>query len=391
MKRNNSIGISFTGYIPQKLLTSNIKREKFVDLMKGLQQIDKDRYVKVANTVEKGFEKLDGYKGKKVIDLIEKNAFPEVKEIPVGSSGLYNFVTRLADSVILPAKLVAKGGKSISKRFTDQPPAPPVKKELTPVFVKNSLNLVEKAKKAVIGSDEKITDKLTQDPELIDKLKATYGEFLSELLTGNKAKYDNSKENVYFKLTGLVSVPFLVMEAYNVTLKEQGNKVVATQKAQERAAQDLTRQAFSSYIVAVINNLSREFFNSSLLNAALVTICSVTGYESLTRKSVGMPILPKTKTEIEEIDEKNFNKKGLSAVYFRLMSRLTGKKPLSSQIAKSGDVDKKLEQSLLLNNSNDYFARLQSRNNNNHSQPTNPMFNTNNSLIPERFKAKTLK
>ena len=92
-----------------------------------------------------------------------------------------------------------------------------------------------------------------------------------------------------------------------------------------------------------------------------------------------------------EIDKKNYNKKGLSAVFFRLMSRLTGKKPLSERTQKINKPEinhSQLQQSLFLDPQYNKISSFQPKMNNNVLISSNnpSSFNLNNSLVPDRLK-----
>ena len=388
-----SSSVSFTGNPIQSIITSTIPREKLSESLEVLKKIDKKRYIDAIKTIKDEIVKSGIFQDQKIslLRMLKDNSYKsDITKIPTGKNGLYNFIVNIYNFITLPTKpFIALANKIIGKKATTSAEKP---LKLAPVFVKNTLNLVDQAKKSIIGdiTNKELIEKIKSDPALVNKLKASYGSFLTGMLSAEKAKYDSSKAGILFKLTGLTSVPFLVMDAYNLAKKETGDDEVATQKARERAAQDLTRQAFSTWIVFGFNNIFKEFFNNSLLGAALVATGSSLSYESLTRLSVGVPVLPKTKAELEEIDAKNFKKKGLSAACFRTMSRLTGKKPLSEQ-AKKGNKSKyhhtQLHQSLLLNPPKDTVALSQSGKNSNILSHKSS-FILNNSLVPDRFKTQ---
>ena len=329
----NTAPISFTGGTPQKIIETiqTIPREKFVNLMKLLEKIDKTRYDKVIDTMQKGIEKLAEYNGKDIKQIIENNAFPEISKIPIGKNGLYNFAVRVMDFIALPVKPVIKLVAKLLQKNTIQADKG---QELSSIFVKNSLNLIENAAKTGAKGipENELIQKMTVDSSLANKVKETYGTFLTDLLGTNKASYDISKASTLFKLTGMTIVPFLAMDAYNVSKKESKDGDLALQKGKQRIVQDLTRQTFSTWIVAGCNSIFKEFINKSIWGLTAITAGNVLLYESLTRLSTGSPILTKTKSELEEIEANNFSKKGFSASCFRFMSRITGRKQYSENI-----------------------------------------------------------
>ncbi len=133
-----------------------------------------------------------------------------------------------------------------------------------------------------------------------------------------------------------VTSAFLVADNYNmVMLKSNGeNKEGAKEKANERIIQRLSALFYQTMLIHWFNATFRSTYNSSLKGMAAVVIPNTLTTEILTRKSIGMPIGRKSLKELEEIDEKNENRKGFLGKYFKFMRLLTGKKPLSQRLQK---------------------------------------------------------
>lgn len=133
-----------------------------------------------------------------------------------------------------------------------------------------------------------------------------------------------------------VTSAFLVADNYNmVMIKSDGEDTNgAKEKASERIIQRLSALFYQSMLINWFNSTFRATYNSSLKGMTAVAIPNTLTTEILTRKSIGMPIGKKTIEELNEIDEKNENRKGFLGKYFKFMRLLTGKKPLKDRLPK---------------------------------------------------------
>ncbi len=136
--------------------------------------------------------------------------------------------------------------------------------------------------------------------------------------------------------SSLVTSAFLVADNYNmVMIKSNGeNKEQAKEKANERIIQRLSALFYQSMFINLFNSTFKSLYNSSLLGMAMVVAPNTLTTEIITRKSIGMPVRRKTYEQLQEIDEKNENRKGLAGKYFKFMRLLTGKKPLKDRLPK---------------------------------------------------------
>lgn len=127
---------------------------------------------------------------------------------------------------------------------------------------------------------------------------------------------------------------FLVADNYNmVMLKSDGeDQSGAIQKAKERIVQRISSLLYSSLFINLFNTTFEAPYHASLLGMSAVTATSQTCMEITSRASIGMPILNKSKEEILELERKNQEAKGFKGSYYRFMSKLTGKKSLSSKV-----------------------------------------------------------
>ncbi len=133
-----------------------------------------------------------------------------------------------------------------------------------------------------------------------------------------------------------VTSAFLVADNYNmVMIKSNGeDKDTAKETANERIIQRLSALFYQTLLINWFNATFRSTYNSSLKGMTAVVIPNTITTEVLTRKSIGMPIGKKSFEELQEIDEKNENRKGFLGKYFKFMRLLTGKKPLKDRLPK---------------------------------------------------------
>lgn len=128
-----------------------------------------------------------------------------------------------------------------------------------------------------------------------------------------------------------VTSAFLIFDNYNmVMIDSQGeDKKLAGQKARERTVQRIFRIAYGAALIKLFGTVFKPQYNSSLVGAQAVNVAQSMVCESLERVSVGLPLHEATRDEIVEKDNNNINATGIKGAYFKAMSKLTGKKPLS--------------------------------------------------------------
>lgn len=128
---------------------------------------------------------------------------------------------------------------------------------------------------------------------------------------------------------------FLILDNYNMVMvdSEGKDKKLAKQKAKERTLQRIVRIAYGACFIKLFNGLFKSQYNASLIGAEAATAGQAIITETLERTSVGMPLHESTRDEIIQKDNEALNATGLRGMYFRFMSKLTGKKPLSEKQA----------------------------------------------------------
>ncbi len=188
------------------------------------------------------------------------------------------------------------------------------------------------------GNEKELAKKIRNllKPENKDALKLVqeeYGRLHGNKINSDKS-FDASKLGSYNKVLGsALAAGFYALDVWNLSMKDSnGDYNASFQKVRERVVQDSTRVGISSWFVAASNSLFSKWNNGSIFGAATLTAGNVSAYESATRLSVGMPLRKHNQKELIEIDEKHRKQKGPLGTYYKVMSRLTGKKPLSAKI-----------------------------------------------------------
>lgn len=126
---------------------------------------------------------------------------------------------------------------------------------------------------------------------------------------------------------------FLIADNYNMVMQKTNgeDKKGAKLKANERFVQEVSRMFYATLFINLFNNTFRNVYNTSLLGMSAVTAACTGMSEYFSRASIGMPVGESTKDEIQAREKANYEEKGFKGKYFKFMSKLTGKKPLSQR------------------------------------------------------------
>lgn len=189
----------------------------------------------------------------------------------------------------------------------------------------NSLAIsIDKMSKAVHKKDFNLKD--FKDYVDVNILKAFNVDNISNIS-------NNELANIAKTSATAATLWFLMTDNYNMAmLKSNGeDKEGAEEKFKGRFVQEMSRLFYQTLLIDLFNNSFKSQYHSSLLGMSWVTAACTFISEILNRKSIGMPILPHTKSELEEIEDKKNNATGLVGSYYNFMARLTGKKTLAER------------------------------------------------------------
>ena len=131
-----------------------------------------------------------------------------------------------------------------------------------------------------------------------------------------------------------ISSLFFINDYRNKVLIESEGK--DTKKASEEVGTRVTQKAFNFVINGTLMNLFNSIFepqlNASLFGATWIPALTETVNETLTRKSIFQPILPRnSRQEIVEFEEKQNSKKGIAGWWNKTYKKLTNKKSLTEK------------------------------------------------------------
>lgn len=152
----------------------------------------------------------------------------------------------------------------------------------------------------------------------------------------NKSNFSNAELSGSAKVAvSTVTSAFLILDNYNMVMidTEGKDKKLAEQKTKERTIQRVVRIAYGACLIKLFKGIFKSQYDANLFGAQVVNTANTYVTEILERTSVGMPLHEATREEIIEKDNNNLNATGIKGFYFKLMSNLTGKKPISQKNA----------------------------------------------------------
>lgn len=220
--------------------------------------------------------------------------------------------------------------KFISKTKSNSLPIQDIKPKVKPGLKKDeNKDLTENTK--MLQKSIGYLKKHSKDASFKDKLNKTILDSFDDV---NKSNFSNAELSGSAKIAvSTVTSAFLISDNYNMVMidTEGKDKKLAEQKAKERTIQRIVRIAYGACIIKLFNGIFKTQYDASMVGAQGVNTISTIITEILERKSVGLPLHEATREEIIEEDQKNLNAKGFKGFRFKLMSKLTGKKPLSER------------------------------------------------------------
>ncbi len=132
---------------------------------------------------------------------------------------------------------------------------------------------------------------------------------------------DNAKLGRMTKdLVSMVTLYFVVLDDYILSLKQTKNKDTAAQKGRERFVQNVMRMAVQLSLMDLFNNIFRIQYNNSLAGMAHIVFWNTVATDIVTRKLVGKPITPMSKEKQEAHAKKTEN--GVAGKYHKFMNML---------------------------------------------------------------------
>jgi len=312
----------------------NIVQEPFQKLYKKLTvmpdySIGENKFNQIIDVLkENGFDDLAVKYAKIAESVKDSNGVIHLGAKDKKIKPLVNFVIApfkfAYNTVTLPFRLVDKAVKMVLPKAKSAPKtaeeiAKEISKKDVEVLAKTIENIGKKAAK------EGITPKEFQSYVKDNILKAFNVTTMSNV---SNAELSNLAKTAATAAT----LWFLMTDNYNmVMLKSNGNDVEGAEtKFKERFVQEGSRLFYQTLLIDLFNSTFRSQYNASLGGMSWITLTNTTLGEILTRKSVGMPVTPHTRAELEDIEKKQDEATGFVKGYYDFMRRLTGKRSIKS-------------------------------------------------------------
>lgn len=296
--------LSFTGsparaFFSKEIIFPKAELQKILELTKKINPEQAKRY---AGMIE---EKLSGAQKGEKLDALYSNS--NINNISLGKKE--SPFERTIKCVFIPITAIIKLAKRLSTK----------EKPKTDEFleVKNYLNFTQKLLKSKYKNKDVIKNNEDFKGFRKDIMNASLGSFRSSEANYNTANYSIIKRIFSYS----IFTTFFAWDAYNVTMMHSdGDKETALIQAKQRVMQEITRFFISIYTASANLTLFGALYNKSVSNAFGLTAMTSTLNNFLTRKTLGLPITPKNKEQLEELDENN-----KKSSFHRFTNKLTGK------------------------------------------------------------------
>jgi|GEM_PF-5430649 len=311
-------GMSEIGKFAKKVFMEDkpVKQREFdlQDVKNAIETLKRINYTKQAKFCEdyinEGFKLVEEFKDKKLNTLTL-----EIKKIPIGK--IEDKAAALVKSFIVPIIWVKnfflnipKHLRSIGEFLHIVKKAPPKKVNLDNKNIETAGNII----------DFMIKNKNASKEDLECMLKKGFGANVSKKQHYDQTTYSLYNMNIARGITGA----FLISDAYNLAMQySNGDEKLSGKRGTQRFFQEVSRILFSAYIMNLTNIIFKEQVNKSIYGTLGVTALNVFTNETISRKAVGQPVLPKTKAQLEEIHNNNHTSKN---PILRFIAKATGRK-----------------------------------------------------------------
>lgn len=302
--KHNNNRVSFTGSSVKNLFLKEIiySKDELQKILALTQKTDPQRAERFVKLIE---ERLTGnLQGKKLEEIYPDN---QVNNILLGTTE--NIWGKITKSIFTPVtgivnliKKIGGKGKKIADEFIE---------------IKNYLSFVKKLLKNKYQGKDLINNEDTFNEFKRDIMNASLASFRDTEANYNTAVYSIIKRIAVYA----IFIAFVATDAYNVTmLHNKGDKKKALIQVKQRIIQDMAKFFVSIYTSSANLILFSELYNKTLTNVFGLSLGVSIANNYLNRSLLGLPILPKNKKQLEELEERN-NKSS----FYRSINKLIGK------------------------------------------------------------------
>lgn len=286
-EKNQNKKIAFTGANAMFMKKVLISKNELKNVLELTEKIDANLAKRYSNLIEGKF--ADNLKNKKLQEIYANDS---IKDVSLGEKE--NIFGKVIKCIFIPITGAINGIKKIFNKEKA--------KADDMLEVRNYVTFIKKLLKTKY-KDKNVSENKEHFKEFKnDVINASLGSFRATEANYNTANYSIIKRIFSYS----IFTTFMSFDVFNVTMMHSdGDKKKSKSLAKQRAIQELTRFFISIYNASASLTLFSGFYNRALANAFGFTAVTSTVNQVATRKILGMPILPKTKKELQELDEKN--------------------------------------------------------------------------------------
>lgn len=301
-KTNKAKNPSFTGvpaFLKKKVI---VPKEELKNILNITEKINPELSKRYAGLIEKN--STPDLKGKTLTDAFADNS---IGSISLGEKE--SVVAKVLRGIFIPVTAPFKLIKKLTNKEKNQ-----VDEMLE---VRNYLAYTKRLLKTKYKNKNVTNNKEDFNELKKDIMNASFGAFRSTEANYNTATYSIVKRIFAYS----IFTTFMAFDAYNVTmLHSDGDRKKSSVQAKQRIVQEVTKFLVSIYTASANLTVFGELYNKSIGNLIGLTAMISAINNTLTRKILGIPIMPKNKAELDKIDEKN-----KKSPLLKFTNRLTGK------------------------------------------------------------------
>ncbi len=154
-----------------------------------------------------------------------------------------------------------------------------------------------------------------------EEFKKYFENTITRTFNPGYSKVDNSKMGkASVALITCATLPLLILDDYNVTMKQTNSKEKAAHAGKERFIQKILRSTCQISLIDIFNGVFKLQYSKSLPGAILTSSVNTVATDSLTRYLWGKPVGRKSKEEQEKIKAKR--EKSFIGKWFKFMNKL---------------------------------------------------------------------
>lgn len=301
---NNKSKISFKGLPINRVLSKELTFPKndIINVMRVIKEVNPSQFKRYTELIEREFKGV--LKGRKFEEICADDT---IQTIPLGQTE--STFGRLIKSIFIPITALVKFSQKLINKKSE--------KVDDFIEIKNYLTYTNKLLKTKYKDKDPFGNKDIFNSLKKDLMDSTFAPFRTTEANYNTANYAIIKRIFSYS----IFTTAIASDAFNVTmLHTNADKEKSKIQAKQRVIQEITRFFISIYTASASLTMFGGLYNKTILNAFLITCMTSIANNALTRKILGLPILPKTKEQLIKLDEQSKKSK-----FHSFINKLTGK------------------------------------------------------------------